>query len=952
MMNEITHGQAKQYMLADLDGLLTSAQRLDLETHLRACETCRAESQSYSTLTARLQTELHARWDAQDGPSEQVLKNIHTQSRRIKMSKQVDFAFNLLGGLAAVLVVGFIAISLISQFQKTETISNGIQTNLPAYAPQPEERLIAFVSMGERGNGDIFTMKADGSDLTNLTNNPATDDSPAWSPDGTQIAFVSDRSGGRDIYVMNVDGSNVRKLTDSSTFNDHFTWSPDGTKIAYLSSLFDASQLMVMNADGSNKIMLTTEPGRYNILGWSPDGRKIVYQKWMEEWITNPTGRWEETRLLDAGIYVIDINGENRHGWSIHNLFYQIHWEDTEHFIGKNYVLDEEKLQWSLFRFDTNGNAPIELASHAIPIVAIFDGTYVVEGQDSLGWFAYSGAPIPTSPRDFSQTCNTRGFPMAQGTTHTVSPSKGQAFVTVHCDGTTGFYLENADGSQFVQLTDFSIGDIVNPLGDFNWSPDEKYVIVTIANRNRQDLYLFDIQEMLNDPSTQPIQLTTDGAPKYGAVWQPVSTNVFVEEEPTPETEKTSSSGGLLAFTMEQDGNSDIYTMHPDGSGLTNLTDHPALDRNPAWSPDGKRIAFESNRAAFTQIYLMDADGSNVTQLTFDEIEHEMTMNYANSNPWSPDGSHLLFFQRAYPEKGSTPVPLELYSMDVNSGNKVLLASGNITLFDVTWSPDGRHVAYIATNPQNPNASHIYVVDADGSNHRVVTKSLPAEESPGGYFSTRLYWARDGQSIFFIASNYNLPASWGSDNPLYWKVYESNLGGSLTLHATTRSPIGDWWDGVYFVTPFMGPGSWTWVYPDGTFNSINPTKDCKQERLYDPSGDSYTSATANFNQSPNGNGLIIASCPDGEVALSLVNSTGTEIMPLAKLSTAPEVGYLDRIQWSQDDRFVAFILASSNKTEMYIINIAESLKDPSIQPVKSDIVGEVQYYSFSWQPIP
>ena len=72
----------------------------------------------------------------------------------------------------------------------------------------------------------------------------------------------------------------------------------------------------------------------------------------------------------------------------------------------------------------------------------------------------------------------------------------------------------------------------------------------------------------------------------------------------------------LLAFASDQNGNFDIYTIRTDGSELTNLTNNPAHDANPIWSPDGKHIAFESNRNGFMQIYLMDADGSNVIQLT------------------------------------------------------------------------------------------------------------------------------------------------------------------------------------------------------------------------------------------------------------------------------------------------------------------------------------------------
>ena len=56
--------------------------------------------------------------------------------------------------------------------------------------------------------------------------------------------------------------------------------------------------------------------------------------------------------------------------------------------------------------------------------------------------------------------------------------------------------------------------------------------------------------------------------------------------------------------------------MNADGSGITQLTNHPELDNSPAWSPDGRRIAFHSNRDGYFEIYVMNADGSGLTRLT------------------------------------------------------------------------------------------------------------------------------------------------------------------------------------------------------------------------------------------------------------------------------------------------------------------------------------------------
>lgn len=132
---------------------------------------------------------------------------------------------------------------------------------------------IAFVS-GRTGNAEIFTMNPDGSNQTNITNNAANDSLPAWSFDGSKIAFVRGPGGASsamDIYTMNADGSNQVRLTNDGS-SRHPSWSPDGTKIVFATG-FD---IYLMNADGTNRFRLPTI--NYNDdPEFSPDGTRISY---------------------------------------------------------------------------------------------------------------------------------------------------------------------------------------------------------------------------------------------------------------------------------------------------------------------------------------------------------------------------------------------------------------------------------------------------------------------------------------------------------------------------------------------------------------------------------------------------------------------------------------------------------------------------------------------------
>ena len=76
---------------------------------------------------------------------------------------------------------------------------------------------------------------------------------------------------------------------------------------------------------------------------------------------------------------------------------------------------------------------------------------------------------------------------------------------------------------------------------------------------------------------------------------------------------------GKIAFATDRDGNYEIYIMNTDGTGLQRLTDNPADDSNPSFSPDGKKIVFQSNRDGSFDIYIMNADGTEQTNLTKSE---------------------------------------------------------------------------------------------------------------------------------------------------------------------------------------------------------------------------------------------------------------------------------------------------------------------------------------------
>jgi dipeptidyl aminopeptidase/acylaminoacyl peptidase len=139
------------------------------------------------------------------------------------------------------------------------------------------EGTIAFRSHRDSKADEIWVMNGDGSRLTRLTNNSSDDDLPAWSPDGTKIAFCSVRDGNWEIYVMNADGSHQTRLTDKPGEDCAPSWSPDGTQIIFMSNRDGNSEIYVMNADGGEQTRLTDNPAFDAFPDWVPDGRQIVF---------------------------------------------------------------------------------------------------------------------------------------------------------------------------------------------------------------------------------------------------------------------------------------------------------------------------------------------------------------------------------------------------------------------------------------------------------------------------------------------------------------------------------------------------------------------------------------------------------------------------------------------------------------------------------------------------
>jgi Tol biopolymer transport system component len=157
-------------------------------------------------------------------------------------------------------------------------------------------------------------MNPDGSDRHNITNSPDLDETnPSVSPDGAKVAFSgATQSGGyRQIYVVNVDGTGLIRLTDNGFDDFEPAWSRDGSKIAFATNRDGDLDIYVMNADGSNQTPITIDSWPLNDVepNWSVDG-KILWRsdragdnRNYDLWVMNPdgSGKKQLTSLVRPG---------------------------------------------------------------------------------------------------------------------------------------------------------------------------------------------------------------------------------------------------------------------------------------------------------------------------------------------------------------------------------------------------------------------------------------------------------------------------------------------------------------------------------------------------------------------------------------------------------------------------------------------------------------------------
>ena len=285
-------------------------------------------------------------------------------------------------------------------------------------------------------------------------------------------------------------------------------------------------------------------------------------------------------------------------------------------------------------------------------------------------------------------------------------------------DGNPEIYVMDIDGGNQRRLTS-------NPKNDLSpsWSPDGKRIVFA-SNRDGHvhiihGWSMYEIYVMDADGGN-PQNLTNDPRNDSFPSWSPDGRRIVFSSD------RDDFKNDDLVITSE------IYVMDADGDNPQNLTNDNFDDRYPSWSPDGKRIVFSSKRdehfrgeAGITyEIYVMDADGGNQQRLTENR-------NNDKEPSWSPDGKRIAF---ASDRKGDG-LNYEIYVMDADGGNPQRLTENRRFDQDPSWSPDGEQIAFWSNREGDLHNTEIYVIDADGGNPQNLTNHPRGDVTPAWFNS-------------------------------------------------------------------------------------------------------------------------------------------------------------------------------------------------------------------------
>jgi TolB protein len=530
----------------------------------------------------------------------------------------------------------------------------------------PDGSSIVFTSDRE-GQAELYRAGPDGRGLERLTDNPAYDDQAAFSPDGKQLVFVSTRAGGTaDLWTMDLQTRRAKALTSGPGGDFRPSWSPDGKWIAFSSDRGSTMpfsygrwehqhvvDIYVIHADGSSLKRITEHGNFCGSPKWFADSRRVLaYCMTAEQTLANRRPSPEpgnDTRLVSIDIATAVASdvpagaGVKIQPSLVGNDLGYIRKDAADDGAGIFYASgkrgpkgDIRNASWSpdgsrvvfhkrqtapptVWRSIWSRNPGYELTLTGIlPSFSPAGDRFVMTGRTVPGTVFGAGIAVAATGTDKSEMIyqdKSRNVLAPQWSTSGDKIVFGIGGFNAFFNGFHGLFLKpedraeggaqiavvNPDGSGFREVTRGP-----NNNGFPSMAPDGKRIVYRSFGPEGDGLRIMNIE-------TNAITTLTKGYDNF-PLWSP--------------------RGDLIVFSRQAEGDYEIYTIKPDGTGVKRLTFSRGNDAHMAWSPDGEQIAFVTSRLGFKdeatytdapqpygELFVMRYDGTNVQQLTDNQWE-------------------------------------------------------------------------------------------------------------------------------------------------------------------------------------------------------------------------------------------------------------------------------------------------------------------------------------------
>jgi TolB protein len=178
-----------------------------------------------------------------------------------------------------------------------------------------------------------------------------------------------------------------------------------------------------------------------------------------------------------------------------------------------------------------------------------------------------------------------------------------------------------------------------------------------------------------------------------------------ISKQPGLNTGASFAPDGRIALTLSKDGNPEIYVISQNGAIRARLTNHPAIDTSPSFSPDGGRIAFVSNRGGSPQIYVMSSSGGGARRLTYKG-------NYNQEPSWCPRKDTPLVAFTGRDDAGH----YDIFTINVDSGEMKRLTQNEGSNKSPSWAPSGKLLVFSSSR------GGLWIMNSDGLNQQRVYK--------------------------------------------------------------------------------------------------------------------------------------------------------------------------------------------------------------------------------------